>query len=591
MSRIRILPEQVANQIAAGEVVERPVGAVKELLENSLDAGATKVDIEYRNGGKSYIRVTDNGCGMLPDEVMLSLERHATSKIQNAKDLDKVISFGFRGEALPSIASISKFTMRSRPHDRTEGTELLISSGKIIHQKTCGMPPGTQIEVANLFFSLPARKKFLKTENTEAAHISRLCKLYAIAHPEVAFTVYSNQRKVFQSPACSDLQERISEVFGSEVSRDLISLTVHKYDGCRISGRVSPPGIGRPTRQDIVTVVNGRQVESRTLLFALTEAYHTLIPKGKYPAAFIFVEIAPDQIDVNIHPQKREIRFRSEGQVRRLLIESILNMAEMMHPAKKQAEPLIDVENHRPSPIISSNLISTNSETSSGINKEIVEKSTSPANKTGSVAAALTMPQSHHVKSWRLLARLKQNLALFETSSGLIILHLNAARERIRFEQILDCGDSGSRPSQQLLLPIPVQLDNLTTELLKQHQGILKNEGFSIEEFGREFYRIEAIPPWLEPGAAENFLRHFLDSAREGGIHLRKPDLAHKEIAKLAAREVSQNEDPLPDDQLAELPRQLLECKQPLNCPQGKVTFFELTTNELVKKFGRNISS
>jgi DNA mismatch repair protein MutL len=590
MSRIRILSEQVANQIAAGEVVERPVGAVKELLENSLDAGATKVEIEYRNGGKSYIRVTDNGCGMLPDEVMLSLERHATSKIRNANDLDKVISFGFRGEALPSIASISKFTMRSRPHDKSEGTELLINGGKIVHQKTCGMPPGTQIESANLFFSLPARKKFLKTENTEAAHISRLCKLYAIAHPEVAFTVYSSQRKIFQSPACSDLQERISEVFGHEVSKDLIPLPVHENGGCRISGRVSPPGIGRPTRQDIVTVVNGRPVESRTLLFALTEAYHTLIQKGKYPAAFIFVEIDPDQIDVNIHPQKREIRFRSEGQVRRLLIESILKMAEMVHPANQRTEPLVNIENHRPSPSIPPNFISTNSGTSSIQQDRVVGKSTIPIIKPDSVDPALPMLQSPHANPWRLLARLKQNLALFETSSGLVILHLNAARERIRFEQILGCGDGGDSPSQQLLLPIPIQLDNLTTELLEQHRGILKAEGFSIEEFGRDFYRIEAIPPWLEPGAAENFLRLFLDSAREGGVRLRKPHLAHEAIAKLAAREVSHAEDPLADDELAELPARLLQCKQPLNCPQGKVTFFELTANELVKKFGRNIS-
>ena len=598
MSRIRILPEQVANQIAAGEVVERPVGAVKELLENSLDAGATRVEVEFRNGGKSYLRVEDDGCGMTADEAMLSLERHATSKLRAAKDLEKVVSLGFRGEALPSIASVSKFILRTRPNGQPEGTEILINGGKLIHQKTCGMPPGTRIEAANLFFSVPARKKFLKTENTEAAHISRLCKLYAIAHPEVAFTVYSSQRKVFQSPACSGLQECIGEVFGSQVAKDLVALPVHEQDDCRIFGRVSPPGIGQPTRQDIVTVVNGRPVESRTLLYALTEAYHTLIPKGKYPAAFLFVEIDPALIDVNIHPQKREIQFRSEGHVRRLLIEGILKMAEIAHPAAPLPESEKAIENHRPMPIIPAESIPVAHppaapvlQPAEPVGKLFSAKTpeTSPALDTpkGTPHSGFRMPIS---EPWRLLCRLKQNLALFETSSGLVVLHLQAARERIRFEEILSHGDNGTHPSQELLLPVPVQLDNLTTEILEKHREILEAEGFGLEEFGRDFYRIDAIPAWLEPGEAEHFLRQFLDAARESGARLRKPELAREALAKLAAHEISQSPEPLSDTELAALPVRLLQCRQPLNCPHGESTFFELTSQDLVKRFGRNIS-
>ncbi len=597
MSRIRILPDQVANQIAAGEVVERPVGAVKELLENSLDAGATRVEVEFRNGGKAYLRVEDDGCGMTDDEALLSLERHATSKLRAAKDLEKVVSFGFRGEALPSIASVSQFTMRTRPHDHAEGTEIRIHGGRLVHQKTCGMPPGTRIEAANLFFNVPARKKFLKTENTEAAHISRLCRLYAIAHPEVAFTTYSSQRKVFQSPACTDLHERIGEVFGSEVAEPLVPLPILEEGGCRISGRVSPPGIGRPTRQDIVTVVNGRPVESRTLLYALTEAYHALIPKGKYPAAFLFVEIDPALIDVNIHPQKREIRFRSEGHVRRVLIEGILKMAEATRPLPMPAEA--------PSPVpadLAPSAMPTRLPPATQMQDAPAAEPEAeiplPAHKPVQAPQSRPAPEPAHAphvtasSTWRLLSRLRQNLALFEAPGGLVVLHIPAARERIRFEEILNNHeDDGDTPSQELLLPVPVQLDSLGTELLEQNRDILEAEGFGLEEFGRDFYRIDAIPAWLEPGEAEHLLRQFLDAARNNGARLRKPELAREAIAKIAANQIIQAQDSLPDAELDALPARLLQCRHPLVCPRGKATFFELTDQDLARKFGRNLST
>ena len=595
MSRIRILPDQVANQIAAGEVVERPVGAVKELLENSLDAGATRVEIEFRNGGKSYIRVEDNGCGMTAEEAQMSLERHATSKLRNAKDLDHIISFGFRGEAMPSIASISKFTLSTRPHDSTEGTQLLIQGGKLLHIKTCGMPPGSRIEAANLFFNTPARKKFLKTENTEAAHITRLVKLYAIAHPDVSFTLYSSKRLTFQSPACTDLKDRIREVFGAEVAEALIDLPTTEETDCRISGKVSPPGHGRPTRQDIVTIVNGRPVESRTLLYALTEAYHPLIPKGKYPAAFLHIEIDPEYIDVNIHPQKREIRFRSEAHIRRLIIESIHKMAEEAHPgafvSTESPESLPE-----PTPSLPQNFtavtpiqklppapISATPPTPSAVPAPTFPSSPVPASPRPS------LPKAEPQTSWKFITQLQTHLALYQTASGLILLHTKAARERIHFEKILT-PDAESTPSQQLLLPIPIQLDPLTNDILQQHKALLAKEGFHIEPFGRDFYRIEAIPPWLDTSEAEHFIRQFLDTAREHGQLHHKPDLQRETLAKLAAQQISTHSSSLTETELAKLPTQLLACRHPHTSPNGNVTFFELSTHELEKKFGRSIT-
>ena len=590
MSRIRILPDQVANQIAAGEVVERPVGAVKELLENSLDAGATRVEIEFRNGGKSYIRVEDDGCGMTPEEAELSLQRHATSKLRDAKDLDRIISFGFRGEAVPSIASISKFTLSTRPHDTPAGTQILIQGGKVLHNKSCGMAPGTRIEAANLFYNTPARKKFLKTENTEAAHITRLVKLYAIAHPEVAFTLYSSKRQTFQSPACSDLGDRIREVFGAEVAQSLVNLPVTDVPDCRISGKVSPPGHGRPTRQDIVTIVNGRPVESRTLLFALTEAYHPLIPKGKYPAAFLHIEIDPSLIDVNIHPQKREIRFHSEAFIRKLLIDAILKMADEAHPTANYPQPSPPAH-PTPSPDLPSNFTPVTpiqERPTPQIPAPHLPPPTSEEPRTKNQERSTKHQEPQRTTTWTFLHQLKPHLALYQSPAGFVLLHTKAAEERIRFEQILH--SSGKTPSQQLLLPIPIQLDPLSSELLNQHQELLAEEGFHVEEFGRDFYRVEAIPAWIETSQAEDFLKKFLDAAREHGQLHHKPALQRETFAKLAAKHSPAATDIQNPAELSALPAELLSCRHPHTSPSGNVTFFELTTQELEKKFGRAIT-
>ena len=292
MSSIRILSDKVANQIAAGEVIERPVAVVKELIENSIDAGATRIEIEFRNGGKSYIRVEDNGKGMSANEALLSLERHATSKIREAIDLNEVQSFGFRGEALPSIASVSKFSLRTRTKDSPLGTEILINAGKLIEKKDCGMPVGTVIEVAHLFNSVPARRKFLKTDPTETAHITYNCRLFAVAHPAIAFRVLENGRTLFQSPTCTDLKNRVAEIWGRSLANDLIPVEKHDPEtGLKLTGLTAKPGIGRSTRRELVTLVNRRPVDSRTLSFAVLDAYQGRIQKGRFPPAFLFLDI------------------------------------------------------------------------------------------------------------------------------------------------------------------------------------------------------------------------------------------------------------------------------------------------------------
>ncbi|MDI1248977.1 MAG: DNA mismatch repair endonuclease MutL, partial [Lacunisphaera sp.] len=309
MATIRILTDRVANQIAAGEVIERPAAVVKELVENSLDAGATRIEVEFRHGGRSYIRIEDNGSGMTKDDALLSLERHATSKLVETADLDRLGTFGFRGEAVPSIASVSRFELQTRPAAAAAGTEILVNGGKLVHVRECGVAAGTRITVSHLFNSVPARRKFLKTDATESAHIIQTVRLYALACPGTAFTLVEDGRVLFQSPVCTTLTERVAEIFGRQMTAGLLPVDVTEA-GCRLSGLIGPPGISRATRHEMLMFVNRRPVDSRTLNYALIESYANALPKGRYPVAVLFLDLDPAAVDVNVHPAKREVRFR-----------------------------------------------------------------------------------------------------------------------------------------------------------------------------------------------------------------------------------------------------------------------------------------
>src|SRR3954471_20253894 len=350
MPKVRILTDRVANQIAAGEVIERPAAVVKELLENALDAGATRIEVEFRHGGRSLMRIEDNGHGMSRDDALLALERHATSKITEANDLDRLASYGFRGEALPSIASGSRFELQTRGEGGDVGTEILVNGGKFVHVRDCGRAVGTRIEVTHLFNSVPARRKFLKTDQTEAAHIIQCVRLYALACPQTAFTLIEDARVIFRSPECATLAERIGEIFGRQTAESLVTLEAAET-GMRLTGLIGRPGIGRGTRHEMIVFVNQRPVDSRTLSYALIESYHESIPKGRYPLAFVFFDCDPAAVDVNVHPAKREVRFRSEPTVRSFVIRAVLQrlrelgdagirMIEPAATAPKSVEPV-----------------------------------------------------------------------------------------------------------------------------------------------------------------------------------------------------------------------------------------------------------
>jgi len=571
MSTIRILEPTVANQIAAGEVVERPAAVIKELLENSLDAGAQRVTVDFSRGGKAQMIVEDDGKGMTGDEALLSLERHATSKIQLASDIDRIATFGFRGEALPSIAIVARFTMQTRPASAPSGTEVAINGGKLVHRRDHGMAPGTRIEVTNLFHPVPARLKFLKSDETEAAHIVRLVRLYAIAHPEVGFLLREDGREIFRSPGNAPLLDRVREIWGRQVAEEVTIMPLFERPGMRLSGLLGKPGVSRGTRQDLVTVVNGRPVDSRTMAFALTESYHTLIPKGRYPLAFVFLEMDPAWVDVNVHPAKREVRFRDEAKVRNFLIESVL---AVLRARADDGLPASTIPSIAPASPLAAGVPPTVS---------------APIAQGGTPAAYLPPSAPTHAPAvrlgWRLLSRLREERAVFETPTGLAILDIGAAHQRVLYESILAQFTAQKPVSQPMLVPLSIELDPLPAAVLKERMPLLASAGFDFEEYGRNFWRIQALPAWLEPEAALAFVRDLLAemARREGDFG--RPSLAYDALAKIAVIKARRKGDSLSDAELMELVQALFRTVQPGTCPRGRRTYVEWTDADLTRRF------
>ncbi len=603
MPKVRILPDRVANQIAAGEVIERPAAVVKELVENALDAGATRIEVEFRHGGRSLMRVEDNGAGMSRDDALLALERHATSKIAEAADLDRLASYGFRGEALPSIASVSRFELQTREATSDVGTEILVNGGKFVHVRDCGRPVGTRIEVTHLFNSVPARRKFLKTDQTEAAHIVQCVRLYALACPAASFTLIEDGRVVFRSPECVTLAERIAEIFGRQTAESLVALEATE-PGLRLSGLIGRPGVGRATRHEMIVFVNARPVDSRTLNYALIESYHESLPKGRYPLAFVFFECDPAAVDVNVHPAKREVRFRSEPQVRSFVIRAVLQrLRELGVPAAAVAVPAPNDERRMSnagwpgaqpqdravSPFAAVSPIVPPGQVQSAPSRPApsAPATLSPTHSSLVIRHSPASASAPQVPAWRFLSLAHSAYAVFETAAGLVLLDRRAAHERVWFERLREQFRSGAVPSQRLLLPVALELDPIAAALLLDRREFLGAHGLEIAEFGRNFFRIEAVPTWMEPADAEPFLRDLLGAFRDGRIPDKDSDLAREALARLAAAKAVRLPERAAEAELQALVAQLFATRTPLTSPAGRPTYIELNHGELARRFNK----
>ena len=618
MPAIRILSDRVANQIAAGEVIERPAAVVKELVENSLDAGATRIEVEFSHGGRSLIRVEDNGCGMTKDDALMSLERHATSKLVETADLDRLGTFGFRGEAVPSIASVSRFELRTRPPEAAAGTEVLINGGKLVHVRECGLAPGTRVTVSHLFNSVPARRKFLKSDATESAHIIQTVRLYALACPQTGFTLIEDGRVLFQSPICATLGERVAEIFGRQLAADLLPLE-GADGGLRLSGLIAKPGVNRATRHEMLMFVNRRPVDSRTLNYAVIESYATLLAKGRYPVAVLFLDLDPAEVDVNVHPAKREVRFRSEGTVRGFVIRAVLqrlrehgaSAGAMEQGAGSREQGQGTAADHMPGDPIpvagrAASAFAAAARTESAPYQSVpspmsqpfrpftplpqpILSSRSPFQVSANLPEAARRPGGNPVTlmGWRYLDTAHGDYALFEAPGGLVVLDRRAAHERVWFERLRAQFAIGEVASQRLLFAVPLELDAIASALLLDRLVFLHRHGLEVGEFGRNFFRIEAVPVWLEPADAEGFLRDIIGLMREGRIDGKPGDLSRDELARLAAQKAVRLPESLGESEALALVAQLFACSQPHTSPAGRPTHFEISKGELTKRFLR----
>tara|TARA_B100001248_G_scaffold262715_1_gene261386 strand:- start:4536 stop:6296 length:1761 start_codon:yes stop_codon:yes gene_type:complete len=581
-----VLPDNVVNQIAAGEVVQRPVAAVKELIENSLDAGATYVEVEFAHGGKSLLRVKDNGSGMSAQDAGLALERHATSKLRTAEDLNALLTFGFRGEALPSIASISKFTLRTRLQDQPCGTEVFVNSGKLIHQHECGMAPGTSIEVVHLFGNVPARRKFLKSDNVEAAHIIQLVRLYSIAYPAVSFVLMEEGRTLFSTTAGLPLTERVQSVWSGVQAQDFIEFE-ESFSDFSCQGLLSKPSVSRSTRQDIITFVNGRPVDSRVLKSAISEGYHTFIPKGRYPLVFLFITVKPELVDVNIHPTKQEIRFRNEAKVRRLVSEMVLErLQELSRPLENTEDepglpPVADVFELRQG---AASLLHGDEPVEPEAQAPKAAVALAPVSKPKPVVQTPTQERF----TWRYVGKVRRRYALFETEAGLILFNMRAAHERVLYERIMAHKEVNA---QQLLIPISLELQALEATVLEEALGLFQEVGFEIAPFGRNFFRVEALPDWISQEQGEAFIRDALGVIREQGSQKGKGNFIHEVIARLASSRAVRVDDGLNEGSIVDLAKSLLRCECPLTSPRGNPTYVELGDSEIDRRMSISVKT
>ena len=616
MGQIRLLPETVASQVAAGEVVERPASVVKELVENSIDAGARKIDIIIRRGGISLMRVIDDGYGMDRDDALLSLERHATSKIRSAADLEAVATLGFRGEALPSIASVSRFRLTTRESQAIAGTEIVVNGGKLDVVRDGGEAPGTQVEVRSLFYNLPARRKFLRSESTESRNIEHQIHLQAIGHPHIAFSLLRDDRMLFQLPAAAILTDRIRDLYGVELVERLVDVTGTPSRSVRISGFVGQAGLSRQTRAQQLVFVNGRAIESSLITAAIREGYHTALMKGQYPVTFLFLDLDPGTVDVNVHPAKREVRFRDPTTVREAIARCIHETLEAGRAAwqerfrappapapgdatktapdlRLRPEVAGPEELHRELPYVSPTVGGgVDPRRAQGL--DVLGQASRFPERFASAGQAPAQQREQRAdkaaqQEFQIIGVLNKLYVLMENADGLVLVDQHAAHERILFEELRRRMEEQGVPTQKLLLPQTFNLPPRDADWIERNLSVLQRMGIGIESFGPNTFKIDAVPSFLNVSDPGQFMRKVIDDLNSAGNNTSAMRLGEEMIAKSVCRHAVKANDPLRYPEVEKLIRDLLDCDLPYCCPHGRPTMIQISLAELEKKFGRKV--
>ena len=585
MGKIRQLPADLANQIAAGEVVERPASVVKELVENSIDAGARRIVVTAEFGGKRLVRVDDDGEGMGPEDARLAIERHATSKIRKADDLGRIATLGFRGEALPSIASVSHFALRSRARGENSGTEVRVNGGTIESVVEAGLPEGTSIEVADLFYNLPARRKFLKSDAAEAAQVSRVVTQLALCYPEVGFTLTNSGRKVLQCPPVAGLRDRLYQLYGER--SDLVDLQ-------RVSGDVTIVGFVAalaeqgPTRGPQHVFINRRIVKDRTIAHAIIDAYSVASIKERSPEVHLFIEMPPDAVDVNVHPTKAEVRFRDQSFVHEI-VRRALGDALGRGPAPElqlasaqagQAQATTLPLPHAYSAVVPSRWVA---------GAPMSEAGFAPTGVSGIAAAAPTGEAGFapNIKPLMPLGQFRDTFIIAVDEDGIAIIDQHVAHERVLFERITERLTRGRLESQRLLQPMVVEMSSAARQALVSRPADLERLGFELEEFGGDALRVSAFPALLTRQQCEAALRSLAEDL-EGLDRASTVEDAIKRIAATTACHAAvKANDPLTMEKMAHILEELRATAYSTICPHGRPVMLRLTRREVEKNFQR----
>ncbi len=603
---IRLLPLHVANKIAAGEVVERPASVLKELLENAIDAGATRIEATIVSGGRKLVSVRDDGCGMTREDALLSLERQATSKIRDVDDIERIDTLGFRGEAIPSIASVSRFTLTTRRAEDEGGTRLTVNAGLLAEVKDCGAPPGTCIEVRDLFCNVPARRKFLRAFATEEAHIRATFTLNALAHPDIGFTLILDGRETYRIPPGATLEERIRDLFGASFAESLIPVATpaDSASPVKVHGYIERPFVGPAVRRDQFVFINGRPATASTITYALREAYPRTRDEVR-PAIVLFIDIPPTQVDVNVHPAKREVRFRRPADVREAIIAAV---SAALSPLTAERSVVVEetpttvttpsfavpfttpvqtsfVLPEMPRPTV----VEANREVAAGTMPEavrpaIVETQQVPAVEPVPTPSATCTCATTLWRWFRFLAQTSTGYLLLETDAGLVTLDPRAARERIAYERLLDRQVAVSQP---LLIPETVQLPPADSARIRNFLGDLTTIGFTIEEFGRDTWKIDAVPDLVGGMSTTSLLASIATDIAESGAKRGSARWRDELIAKSVARSFAGASSQLTPDAATQLVNELAATQMPYVTPRGKVVMFFMSNSELSRKFGR----
>jgi DNA mismatch repair protein MutL len=674
MGKIHVLSEIVANKIAAGEVVERPASVVKELLENSLDAGATRIRINVEAGGKRLIQITDNGCGMVRDDAMLAFERHATSKIKDAEDLLSVATLGFRGEALPSIASVSRLRLETRAADEAGGTVVEINGGKMARVEEAGLPAGTSITVRDLFFNTPARKRFLKSESTELSHIASLVTHYALAHPEKHFELHSATNAMLVAPAVAGHSERVYQVFGKEVLDQLIPIAATQpleHGGLpqpppwrrerdrdeeaenssvpalvnpgeiRVSGFVSKPEIQKLNRNSIFVFVNGRLIRDRLVQHALTEAYRNIIPPTVYPVVLLFLELPAEEVDVNVHPSKTEVRFRQQSVMHDFVRDSVraalmkarpvpqfvteirarATAGEALTPGAMTPELESALGTASEAPLLAENAkngvpdfllqeasavgfalqapavppVSARFQFEGGIAVEAnagipIARGLEQISDNG-CAPALEVreeePTLSSLATLRPLGQIRNSFILAVNEDGLWIIDQHVAHERVLFERVLKQRSAQKVESQRLLMPIIVELSPAQQAVFTEISDELQYNGFEVEAFGARSVAVKVAPAGVDAGAVEHMLHELLEliSREEQSLNLEK--IRARIAASIACHAAIKVNMPLEQNKMEWLLAELAKTDHPMSCPHGRPVVLRYSVKDIQKAFKR----